>query len=108
MKLEKNPLALSLLISQNKCDEHEITYEDLRYKHSPRVSECQVKLYRLVISLLGEGKSYDEIISIIDNIDIEEFKKLKDNEKDYVKSRVKRDVDSRKNNNKIKGANNNE
>lgn len=108
MKPEKNPLALSFLVSQNKYNEHVITYEDLRYKHCPRVSECQVKLYRLVISLLGEGKSYDEIITMIDELEFVDLKNLKDNEQNYVKSRVKRDVISRKNNNKIKGVNNNE
>ena len=108
MKIEKNPLVLSLLVSKNKRTEHDVTLVDLKYKHCPRVSECQVKLYTMVINMLGEGKSYEEIINAIDNVNISEYNKLNENEQSYVKMRVKRDVYSRRNNEKNRGVINNE
>lgn len=108
MKIENNPLMLSLLVSQNKSNDHDVTLIDLKYKHCPRVSECQVKLYTMVINMLSEGKSYEEIISAIDKIDIAEYNRLNDNEQSYVKMRVKRDVYSRKNNEENRGVINNE
>ena len=98
MKQENNPLVLSLLISRNKGSEHDITLEDLMYVNYPDVSDCQVKMYSLVIKSLNDGLSYEEISSLIDNIDIEEYKKLNAEEKCYVKNRVKKDVNHRRNN----------
>lgn len=98
MKRKNNSLFLSMLLSMNKSDEHEVTYQDLRYMHCPEVSSCQIKMYSLVIECLSKGMNYEEIYSFIDNIDIKEYKKLDEEARNYVKLRVKKDLDSRKNN----------
>ena len=98
MKDNNNPLLFSLLVSMNKKEEHEITLEDLRYIYSPKVSRCQIRIYTLVIEALSNGMSYEEIHKMIDKIDFEEYKSLGEDEKRYIRMRVKRDVNSRKNN----------
>lgn len=103
MKRENNPLLLSLLISRNKGSEHDITLEDLMYVSYPQVSQCQVKMYSLVVESLNNGLSYEEIVSLIDNIDIDEYKRLNEQEQYYVKNRVKKDVVFRKKNAQNKG-----
>lgn len=109
MKQENNSLLYSLLLSQNRSEEHEVTWEDLMYLHCPEVNRCQTKVYTLVIECLSKGMSYEEINSFIDNLDIEEYKKLTQKEKVYIKTRVKRDLNSRKNNEtKNRGVINNE
>jgi len=104
MKLGDNSLLFSLLFSLNSGEEHEVTWQDLRYFHTPKVNKCQIKLYSLIIEYLSNGMGYDEIYSLIDNIDIEEYNCLDDEAKYYVKTRIKKDVKSRQiNEQKCKG-----
>ena len=109
MKHEKSSLLFSILLSMNNGEDHEVTLEDLRYMYSPVVSDCQIKMYLLVIRCLSSGMSYEEIYEFIDNIDIDEYKKLNDEEKIYVKTKIKKDLHTRKNNeNKNRGVIDNE
>ena len=103
MKNENNSLLFSLIFSLNNKEDHEVTLEDLLYQYSPRVSQCQIKMYSLVIKGISEGMTYEEMEKFIENIDIEEFRKLTEQEKFYVKSRVKKDIVARKINEKKRG-----
>ena len=96
MKHDNNSLFFSMLFSMSNSDENELTWEDLRYMHSPVVSDCQIKMYLLVIRCLSSGMSYEEVFEFIDNLDIEEYKKLTDEEKIYVKTKIKKDLHTRK------------
>ena len=89
-------LLYSLLLSMQSGDDYDITLEDKRYLLNQGVSECKVKIYQLVVVMLSEGKSYDEIISVIDKIDIEEYKRLNEEEKDYIQRIFRKDLNSRK------------
>ena len=60
------------------------------------VSICKVKIYQLVVVLLSQGKTYDEIIDYINNIDIDEYKKLNEEEQDYIQRIFRKDLNSRK------------
>ena len=100
MKHEKSSLLFSILLSMNNSEDHEVTLEDLRYMYSPAVNDCQIKIYLLVIKYINDGMSYEEIFEFIDNLDIEEYKRLTEEEKIYVKTKIKKDLHTRKNNEK--------
>ena len=91
-----NSLLYSLLLSKESMQNYEMTLEDERYLLNQNVSECKVKVYMLVISLLSQGLTYDEIINYINEIDIEEYKKLNDEEQDYIQRVFRKDFNSRK------------
>lgn len=108
MKHESNSFLFSILLSMNNSEDHEITLEDLRYMYSPAVNDCQIRMYLLVIKCINEGMSYEEIYKFIDSIDIEEYKRLTEEEKVYVKTKIKKDLHTRKNNEKNRGVIDNE
>lgn len=91
-----NSLLYSLLLSMQSRDNYEVTLEDKRYLLNQSVSICKVKIYQLVVVLLSQGKTYDEIIDYINNIDIEEYKKLNEEEQDYIQRIFRKDLNSRK------------
>ena len=91
-----NSLLYSLLLSKESMQNYEMTLEDERYLLNQNVSECKVKVYMLVISLLSQGLTYDEIINYINEIDIEEYKNLNDEEQDYIQRVFRKDFNSRK------------
>jgi len=86
---------LSNLISRGSIDS--ITSEDLKYMLNMEVTTCQADLYLEVIRLISEGKSYDEIFEFIDSYNSYEYDRLLEDEKTYVKVKVKKDLKSRKN-----------
>lgn len=98
MKNERNIKMLMLhsyLIS--RCNEHEgFTEEDIYYMRDPSIYNSQISLYLEVIKQLSLGKSYEEIMDFIDNYNISESECLDENQKQYVKSRTKRDLMRRK------------
>lgn len=103
MKKEKNSLLYSLLISMNDLNNHEITSEDLKYMHDKLVNDCQIKLYMQVVEWLSQGKTFDEIFILLDNIELEEYKKLGSEKQSYLQRRLRKDINSRKNNQIKKG-----
>ena len=102
MKKGNDLLLFSLMFSMNEVEDHDITWLDLRYSHVAKVSKCLQKIYSMVIELLSKGMSYEQIYSFIDNVDISEFKEIDNDAKNYVKTRVKKDLISRENNEKNK------
>ena len=75
---------------------HQYDDEDIINMSNPSVSECQVNLYIKVIKLLAENKSYDEIYEFIDTYTGEDYEKLEENQKTYIKSRIRKDLVNRK------------
>ena len=103
MKKEKNSLLYSLLLSMNDLNNHEVTAEDLKYMHDILVNDCQIKLYMQVVEWLSQGKSFDEIFILLDNIELEEYKKLGSEKQTYLQKRLRKDINSRKYNELKKG-----
>ena len=103
MKKEKKSLLYSLLLSMNDLNNHEVTAEDLKYMHDTLVNDCQIKLYMQVVEWLSQGKSFDEIFILLDNIELEEYKKLGSEKQTYLQKRLRKDINSRKYNELKKG-----
>ena len=103
MKKEKNSLLYSLLLSMKDLNNHEVTAEDLKYMHDTLVNDCQIKLYMQVVEWLSQGKSFDEIFILLDNIELEEYKKLGSEKQTYLQKRLRKDINSRKYNELKKG-----
>ena len=103
MKKEKNSLLYSLLLIMNDLNNHEVTAEDLKYMHDTLVNDCQIKLYMQVVEWLSQGKSFDEIFILLDNIELEEYKKLGSEKQTYLQKRLRKDINSRKYNELKKG-----
>ena len=83
----------SLLFSKsNKC---EYTSEDIKNILNPEVSFVGRDLYRKVIAALSIGKSYNEIIYMIDNYDGIEYENLLEDQKSYIKTKIKKDLYNR-------------
>lgn len=98
MENERNIKMLMLhsyLIS--RCNEHEgFTDEDIYYMRDYSIYNSQIALYIEVIKELSLGKSYEEIFDFIDNYNINESECLDEKQKQYIKSKTKRDLMRRK------------
>lgn len=103
MKNENNSLLYSLLLSMNDLNDHEVTSEDLKYMQDAIVNDCQIKLYIQVIEWISQGKTFDEIFILLDNIELEEYKKLANEKQNYLQKRLRKDINSRKYNELKKG-----
>lgn len=86
-------MAYSILFS--KSDKCEYTSEDIKNMLNPEVSFVGRDLYRKVIVALSMGKSYNEIVYMIDNYDGLEYENLLDDQKLYIKTKVKKDLHNR-------------
>lgn len=86
-------MAYSILFS--KSDKCEYTSEDIKNMLNPEVSFVGRDLYRKVIVALSMGKSYNEIVYMIDNYDGLEYENLLDDQKSYIKTKIKRDLHNR-------------
>lgn len=87
----------SILLSKS-YDEDNYDIIDIINFNNIDVCNCQINLYLKVIEMLSKGISYDEILEFITNYSSDEFNKLKENEKVYIKCRTRKDVINRKNN----------
>ena len=98
MENERNIKILMLhsyLIS--RCyEEDDFTDEDIYYMRDYSIYNSQIVLYIEVIKELSLGKSYEEIMDFIDNYDINKSECLNEKQKQYIKSRTKRDLMRRK------------
>jgi len=103
-----NSFLYSVLVSMNNIKNHEITEEDIKYMNEKDVSKCQIVICKQVIVWLSQGKSYEEIGTLIDELDFEDYQKLTEEKQQYLKKRLKKDLNSRKLNEKIKGEMKNE
>ena len=95
-KQNNSSLLYSLLVSMEKPNEREESFEDVLYSYFPKVTGCQKKIYELVIQKLSEGFSYEEIIEMIDKLDVINLYNLDEKQEIYVKEKVKKDVLTRK------------
>lgn len=87
-------MAYSMLFSKN--ENYEYTSEDIKNMLNSDVSFVGRDLYKKVIVALSTGKSYDEILNMIDNYDGLEYENLLEDQKSYIKTKVKNDLNSRK------------
>ena len=78
-------------------EKHQYDDEDIINMSNSDVSECQIDLYVKVIKMLAEDKSYDEIYEFIANYTGEDYEKLEEKQKTYIKSRIRKDLANRKN-----------
>lgn len=102
---KNNALFLSYIFSK-MGDDYMMDKDDIVYELNPEVTDVQVPLYISVIRMLGEGASYQEVYDYIDNYKSLEFDDLLEDQKTYVKTRIRKDLNSRIN--KLKGEDNNE
>ena len=87
-----NSLLYSILLSMENIKNYKVTPEDERYLLNQNVSKCKVKIYTLVITMLSEGRTYEEIFNYINEINIEEYKKLNDEEQNYIQRSFRKDL----------------
>ena len=73
-----------------------ITSEDIKNLLNEEVSVCQCALYKDIIRMLAEGKSYAEIFEYINSYDSMEFENLLEDQKSYIKIKSKKDLLKRK------------
>ena len=70
----------------------------IEYGLVPKVNDCLLKIYFWMFELLNQGLSLEEINKKIDELDIDEFKKLNVEEQSFVKNDVKNILALRKKN----------
>ena len=94
--MDNNYSALFLSYMFSKLgDEYTMDADDIKYELNPEVTEVQVPLYLDVIRLLGNGASYEEVYDYIDNYKTIEYDDLLEDQKTYVKTRMRKDLNSR-------------
>lgn len=98
---KKNILLLSSIFS--KSDEYDLSVDDIKYQLNQNVTDCEFILYIEIIKMLANGVSYAEIFNYIDKFSSLEYEKLLEDEKGYVKSKVKKDLNKRIMIDKLKG-----
>lgn len=74
----------------------DLSSEDIKNMFNSDVCECLNILYIEVIKLLANGTSYEEIYDFIDNYDLSDKESLLEDQKGFVKSKVKKDLNKRK------------
>ncbi len=89
-----NALLLSFMLRMGKYEE--MTAEDIKNAVNKEVNDCQVNLYLRVVKLLGKKVPYDKIIEFIDNYTDEDFDDLLLDQKTYIKTKIKRDLNTRR------------
>lgn len=87
-------IAYSLLFS--KSDSCDYNSQDIKNMLNAEVSFVGRDLYKKVIMAIASGKSYDEILNIIDNYSDIEYENLLEDQKSYIKTKVKNDLNNRK------------
>ena len=98
-KTKMDLLMYSMLVSMNgSLKSHEITPEDVEYFSDSNVAECQTELYIKVIEMLNKGMEYEKILQFIDELDLETYKNLNSVKRTYIKKKLIKDVNTRKNN----------
>lgn len=96
-KIDMDLLMYSMLVSMNKSlKEHEITPEDAEHFADQNVTVHQTKLYLKVIEMLNNGISYDEILKYINELDLTTYKNLNNEQKNYMKRKLIKDVNTRR------------
>ena len=104
--MDKNNVLFLSYIFSKLGDEYTMDVDDIKYELNPEVTNVQFPLYIDIIQMLSDGVSYDEIFHYIDNYRNSEFDDLLEDQKTYVKNRVKKDLYHRIS--KTKGEDNNE
>ncbi len=97
-KIRNKSLLYSIVLSMSDYKDYTPTIEDIRFSREQGVSECQLAMYMKVIEQISNGKTYEEIFDYIENIDINEFRMLNQEQQTYVKKKVKRDMITRREN----------
>ena len=99
---KKNVLLLASLFSMSS-DGYELDMDDIKYQLDQNVTDCEFILYIEIIKMLADGVSYDEIFDYIDKFSSLEYEELLEDQKGYVKSKIKRDLNKRIMIEKLKG-----
>ena len=92
--MDKNMLFLSYIFSK-AGDDYMMDVDDIKYSLNPDVTDAQIPLYINIIRMLGEGASYSEIYEYIDNYNSHEFDDLLEDQKTYIKTRIRKDLNMR-------------
>ncbi len=90
----KNALFLSYIFSK-LGDEYTMDADDIKYELNPEVTDVQVPLYIDLVRMLGDGCSYEELYDYIDNYKSSEYDDLLEDQKTYVKTRMRKDLNNR-------------
>lgn len=69
-----------------------ITPEDIKNMINGEVNNAAIELYKNVINWISEGKSIGEIYYLIDKYNVMEFDTLLEDQKTYIKTRIKKDL----------------
>ena len=87
--------ALVLSYMMRMGEEKKWTAEEIKFELNQNVSECEIAMYTKIIEMLSSLSSYEEIINYIDNYTSPEYEELLEDEKGYVKTKVKTDLNIR-------------
>lgn len=98
---KRNILFLSSIFS--KSEEYNLSLDDIKYQLNQNVTDCEFILYIEIIKMLANGARYDEIFDYIDKFSSLEYEKLLEDEKGYVKSKIRKDLNKRIMIDKLKG-----
>ena len=83
----KDLLIISMLLSTNSS--YKFDMNDVKYHIDENVGSCELTLYLEIIRMISEGASYDEIFDYIDKFSSIEYEELLEDQKSYVKTKVK-------------------
>jgi hypothetical protein len=86
-------LLISTLLSANS--KYKFDMNDVKYHLDENVGTCELRLYIEIIKMISEGTSYDEIFDYIDKYSSLEYQELLEDQKSYVKAKVKNTLNQR-------------
>ena len=94
--MEKNNDAILLSRMLRLDEEIPMTSEDIKYVINEDVNYCWANLTRAVAILLAKQTPYDKILEFIDNYSEDAFDDLLLDQKSYIKSMTRRDLQIRR------------
>jgi hypothetical protein len=87
--MSNNPLFISLLATCFSLGGDYFNEPFNEYFMDPEVNNCQIEVYLMMISLLEAGYDEEELTWIIDNLDLDTYRKLTEEKKKYIQSDAK-------------------
>ncbi len=87
-KSEKLLMMACMLQGKNPSDMYDSAGEKLGFLFDEEATDCAFEIYLLLVKWIAEGLSYEEIEEKIESLDLESFKKLTEDKKQYIKEDI--------------------